>query len=135
MVRVGQRSKNEDIGKTLHFLVVGKKFLFACAQKKGLAMYGMEMNVFKYLGWGVLMVLVQKRNPTSRCLKLHTSVSQFFGTKCTHSRVPGIKGEALFSKLFFGMSANHKSVQIRILICIIRIHRAEELQLKHEMMS
>jgi hypothetical protein len=44
-------------------------------------------------------VLVQKQNRTSQCLKLHASVSQFFGTKCTHSRVPGLKGEALFSKL------------------------------------
>ncbi len=63
-------------------------------------------------------VLVQKRNRMSRCLKLHASVSHFFGTKCTHSRIPGLKGEALFSKLksFFAMSANRRSVQIRILI-------------------
>jgi hypothetical protein len=45
------------------------------------------------------MVLVQKQNRTSRRLKLHVSVSQFFGTKRTHSRVPGLKGEALFLKL------------------------------------
>ncbi len=32
-------------------------------------------------------------------LKLHASVSQCFGTKRTHSRVPGLKGEALFLKL------------------------------------
>jgi hypothetical protein len=44
-------------------------------------------------------VLVQKRNRTSRWLKLHASVSQFFGTKCTHSCIPGLKGEALFLKL------------------------------------
>ncbi len=38
----------------------------------------MEMDsYFSNLGWGVLMVLVQKQNHTSRCLKLHASVSQF----------------------------------------------------------
>ncbi len=36
-------------------------------------------------------VLVQKRNRMSRCLKLHVSVSHFFGIKRTHSRVPGLK--------------------------------------------
>jgi hypothetical protein len=38
-------------------------------------------NGFVYvsnLRWGVLMVLVQKRNHMSRCLKLHVSVSQSF---------------------------------------------------------
>jgi hypothetical protein len=62
------------------------------------------------------MVLVQKRNCMSRCLKLHASVAQFFGTKRTHSHVPGLKKEALFSKLepFFGVSANRRSVRIRI---------------------
>jgi hypothetical protein len=61
-------------------------------------------------------VLVQKRNRTSRCLKLHASVSRFFGTKRTHSRVPGLKGESLFSKLtsYFGVSANRRLEQIRI---------------------
>jgi hypothetical protein len=44
-------------------------------------------------------ILVQKQNRTSRCLKLHASVSQFFGTKRTHYCIPGLKGEALFSKL------------------------------------
>ncbi len=44
-------------------------------------------------------VLVQKQNCTSWCLKSHASVSQLFGTKRTHSRIPGRKGEALFSKL------------------------------------
>jgi hypothetical protein len=79
--------------------------------------YGMEMDSYvSNLGWGVLMVLVQQRNCMSRCLKLHASVSQFFGTKRTHSRVPGLKEEALFLKLlvFFGVSADPRSVQICI---------------------
>jgi hypothetical protein len=59
--------------------------------------YGMEMDSYKSR---ILDgVLVQKRNRTSRCLKLHVAVSHIFGTKCTHSRIPGFKGEALFSKL------------------------------------
>jgi hypothetical protein len=33
-------------------------------------------------------VLVQKQNPTSWGLKLNASVSQFSGTKRTHSRIP-----------------------------------------------
>jgi hypothetical protein len=49
----------------------------------------------------VLMDLVQKRNRTSRCLKLHVPVSQIFGTKRTHSRVPGLKEEALFQTAKF----------------------------------
>jgi hypothetical protein len=36
-------------------------------------------------------VLVQNQNCTSRCLKLHASVSQYFGTECAHSHVPGLK--------------------------------------------
>ncbi len=77
-------------------------------------LYGMEMDSYK--SWILDGVLVQKRNRMSRCLKLHLSVSQFFGTKCTHSHVPGLKGEALFSKLqsFFAMSADRRSVRIRI---------------------
>jgi hypothetical protein len=61
-------------------------------------------------------VLLQKRNRTSRCLKSHASVSQFFGTKRTHSRIPGLKGEALFSKFlsFFSVSADRRLVQIRV---------------------
>ncbi len=61
-------------------------------------------------------VLVQKQNRTSRCLKLHASVSHFFGSKCTHSHVPGLKGEALFLKLrsFFGVSADRRLVQIHV---------------------
>jgi hypothetical protein len=60
-------------------------------------LYGMEMDLYKSrISDGVL---VQKRNCTSWCLKSHASVSQFFGTKRTHSRVPGLKGEALFLKL------------------------------------
>ncbi len=46
-------------------------------------------------------VLVQNRNRTSWCLKSHASVPQCVGTKRTHSRVPGLKGEPLFSKLPF----------------------------------
>ncbi len=61
-------------------------------------------------------VLVQKRNPTSRCLKSHVSASQLFGTKRTHSRVPGLKEEGPFLKLpgFFGVSADRRLVPIRI---------------------
>ncbi len=75
---------------------------------------GMEMDSYESrISNGVL---VQKRNHTSRCLKSHASVSQFFCTKRTHSRVPGLKGEALFLKLliFFGVSADSRSVQICI---------------------
>jgi hypothetical protein len=52
----------------------------------------------------------------SRCLKLHVSVSQFFGTNCTHSRVPGLKGEALFLKIlsFFGVFADPRLVRIHM---------------------
>ncbi len=63
-------------------------------------LYGMEMDSYKFrISDGVLMVLVQKQNRTSPCLKLHASLSQFFGTKHTHSRVPGLKGEAFFLDL------------------------------------
>ncbi len=48
------------------------------------------------------------------------SVSIFFGTKHTHSCIPGLKGEALFSKLcFFAVSADRRLVRIRILLCIM----------------
>jgi hypothetical protein len=76
--------------------------------------YGMEMDSHKSrISDGVL---VQKQNCTSWCLQYHASVSQFFGTKRTRSRVPGLKGEALFLKLrsFFGVSADRRLVQIRI---------------------
>jgi hypothetical protein len=44
-------------------------------------LYGMEMDSYKSR---ILDgVLVQKQNCTSRCLKLHASVSHFFGTKRT----------------------------------------------------
>jgi hypothetical protein len=61
-------------------------------------------------------VLVQKQNGMSRCLKSHALVSQFFGTKRTHSCVPGLKGEALVLKLqsFFGVSADRRLVRILI---------------------
>jgi hypothetical protein len=55
------------------------------------------------LGWGVVMVLVQKQNRTSRWLKLHASVPQFFGTKRTHSHVPGLMGD------FFETSCGRQS--------------------------
>ncbi len=81
--------------------------------------YGMEMDLYKSR---ILDgILVQKRNCMSRCLKSHASVSHFFGTKRTHSRIPGILGDALFSKLlsFFCLSADRRLVQIHILIFIM----------------
>jgi hypothetical protein len=85
-------------------------------------LYGMEMDLYKSRISD--SVLVQKHSRTSQCLELHASVSQFFGTKRTHSHVPGLKGEALFLKpeSFFAMSANRRSVQICILICIRQVH-------------
>jgi hypothetical protein len=77
-------------------------------------LYGMEMDSYKCR---ILDgVLVQNQNCTSQCLKLHASVSQFFGTKRTHSCIPGLKGEALFFKtlIFFAISANRRSVRICI---------------------
>jgi hypothetical protein len=75
----------------------------------------MEMDLYvSNLGWGVMMVLVQKRNRTSRWLKSHVSVSHFFGTKRTHSRVPGLNGEALFLKLLSYVSADPRLDQICI---------------------
>jgi hypothetical protein len=70
----------------------------------------MEMDLYK--SRTLDGVLVQKQNHTRWCLKLHASVSQFFGTKRTHFRVSGLKGEALFLKLqsFFGVSADHRLV-------------------------
>jgi hypothetical protein len=55
------------------------------------------------------MVLVQKQNCMSPCLKLYGVRLNFFGTKRAHSRVPGLKGDALFLELlrFFVVSANH----------------------------
>jgi hypothetical protein len=59
------------------------------------------------------MILVQKIKLYRPGLKLHASVSQFFGTKRTHSRIPGPKGEAPSLKLlFFGVSADHRLVRI-----------------------
>jgi hypothetical protein len=43
------------------------------------------------------MVLVQKRNRTSPCLKLYGQCLKVFGTKRTHSRVCVLKVEALFA--------------------------------------
>ncbi len=48
-------------------------------------------------------------------------MSQCFGTKRTHSRVPGLKGEALFSNLqsFFSVSADRRLVQIHIYLFVL----------------
>jgi hypothetical protein len=60
-------------------------------------LYGMEMDSYKSrISDGVL---VQNQNRMSRCLKLHASVYQCFGTKRTHSRVPGLKGKPFFLNL------------------------------------
>ena len=60
----------------------------------------MEMDLYKsQILDGVLMVLVQKQNCTSLCLKLYGLCLKLFGTKRTHSRIPGLKGEALLSEL------------------------------------
>ncbi len=74
----------------------------------------MEMDSYKsQISDGVL---VQKQNRTSWCLRSHASVSQFFGPKRTHSRIPGPQGEALFLKLLsvFGVSADCRLVRICI---------------------
>ncbi len=64
----------------------------------------MEMDLYKsQISDGVL---AQKQNCMSQCLKSYVSVSQFFGTKHTHSSIPGLKGEALFLKL------------LRFLVCL-----------------
>ncbi len=56
----------------------------------------------------VLWFLVQKRNHTSQCFKL-------FGTKRTHSCIPGLKEEAHFlAQVFFVLSADLRLVQIYI---------------------
>jgi hypothetical protein len=82
------------------FAWVDSRLIFGVSGVKEVG-YGMEMDSYKSrISDGVL---VQKRNRTSRCLKLLASVSQFFGTKRTHSRIPGLKGEALFSKRFFAV--------------------------------
>ncbi len=62
----------------------------------------------------VLTVVVQKQNLMSLCLKSYGLCHNFFGTKCTHSCIPGLKGEALFSELlsFFVVFANCRLVQI-----------------------
>jgi hypothetical protein len=76
-------------------------------------MYGTLFFMFSYtegvgyMAWKLIRISLEswmgcpdgsgtKQNCTSRCLKLHVSVSNFFGTKRTHSRVPGLKVEALF---------------------------------------
>jgi hypothetical protein len=47
---------------------------------------------------------------------LHASVPQFFGTILIDSRIPGLKGEALFLKLFsyFDVSADCRFVPFGI---------------------
>ncbi len=76
--------------------------------------YGMEMDSCKSrILDGVPMVLVQKQICTSPCLKSYGPCLNFFGTKRTHSRVPGFKGGALFLELsFFLLSADRILVQI-----------------------
>jgi hypothetical protein len=62
--------------------------------------YGMEMDSYKSrISDGVLMVLVQKQNRMSLCLKSYTTCLKLFGTKHTHSCIPGLKGEAFFLEL------------------------------------
>jgi hypothetical protein len=57
----------------------------------------MEMDLYKsQILDGVLMVLVKKQNPMSPCLKLYGTCLKCFGIEHAHSRVPGLKGEALF---------------------------------------
>jgi hypothetical protein len=71
----------------------------------------MEMDLYvSNLGWGVVMVLVQKQNCTSRWLKLHASVSQFLVLNVHIHAYLGSWG--LFSKLL--VSANHRLVRICI---------------------
>jgi hypothetical protein len=61
---------------------------------------GMEMDSYKsQILDGVLMVLVQKQNRTSMCLKLYVPCLNCLGTKRTHSCAPELKGEALFLEL------------------------------------
>jgi hypothetical protein len=107
---------------------IGKK---GCRQKKGMSgkLANIDMSTRHVGNMSPTFptksdgVLVQTQNRTSRCLKSHASVSQLFSTKGTHSCIPGLKGEALFSKLqsFYGVSADHRLVRIHILICIIQI--------------
>ncbi len=60
----------------------------------------MDMDSYKSrISDGVLMVLVQKQNRTSLCLKSFSPCLNFFGTKGTHYHVPGLKGEVLFLEL------------------------------------
>jgi hypothetical protein len=63
-------------------------------------LYGMEMDLYKsqFLDG----VLVQKKNCTSRCLKLHASVSQFLGLNVHIPAYLGSRGKPFFEtfKLF-----------------------------------
>ncbi len=64
----------------------------------------------------VLMVLVQKGNRTSPCLKSYGPCLIFFGTKRTHSCKPGVKGKLFFwnSQVVFVVSADRRLVRIYI---------------------
>jgi hypothetical protein len=90
------RSGTTNITLYTHKLMCMNSYIQICTYKRGW-LYGMEMDSYK--SQILDGVLVQKRNRMSQCLKLHASVSQFFSTKRTHSRVPGLMGEALFLKL------------------------------------
>ncbi len=71
------------------------------ARKKRGWLYGMEMDSYKSrISDSILMVLVPNQNRTSPCLKSYGPCLIFFCTKCTHSRVPGLKG----GSPFFGTS-------------------------------
>ncbi len=74
----------------------------------------MEMDSYKTpILDGVLVQNKDVRAGVSNCM--HQCLN-FFGTKRTHSHVPGLKGEALFleHKVFFVVSANRRLVQICI---------------------
>jgi hypothetical protein len=78
----------------------------------------MEMDLYKFrILDGVLMVLVQTRNCMSPCLKSYgLCLNYYFGTKRTHSPLPGLMGEALFLELssFFDVFADSRLVRICI---------------------
>jgi hypothetical protein len=95
-------------------------FMFGVVQK-GVG-YGMEMDSYK--SQNLDGVLVQKRNSTSLCLKLYGPRLKCFGTKCTHSCIPGLKGEALYSELrsFFIVSANRRLPSMNLYRVRLNIH-------------
>ncbi len=81
-------------------------YSFVSDIQKGLAIWhGNGLYKSRILD-SVLMILVQKRNRTSPYFKLYSTSLRCCGTKCTHSGVPGLKGEALFlnSQVFHSLS-------------------------------